>query len=77
MIVYNPYKSIIFYAVLKKYFFTLFNGFFSEISYFYISWPLGALQLISCVRCFKNGLLQSILCVFISVELGLDTRSEK
>ena len=41
MIVYNPYKSIIFYAVLKKYFFTLFKGFFSEISYFYISWPLG------------------------------------
>ena len=36
-----------------------------------------ALQLISCVRCFKNGQLQSILYVFISVEPGLDTRSEK
>ena len=37
------------------------------------------MQLISCVRCLENGLLQSILHVFIFVEPGwtLEVNSDK
>ena len=54
------------YALLETYFFTLFNGFLSEISYFRIFWPQGGSTAVKKLcRVFKKcSITILIICLY-------------